>query len=614
MCGIFAYIGKKEATKVCLEGLKKLEYRGYDSAGIAGVKDGQILICKEAGKVSIIEKLSADQHLELPFAIAHTRWATHGIPSPKNAHPHMDQKGQLAVVHNGVVENYAFIKEVLTKKYGIVFSSDTDTEVIAQLVGIYYKGDFLKAAIEALSALEGSFAVAIIHKNHPDQIVATAEKSPLVIGYDPQSCESYIASDPNALAGMPLELYFLENRQVVVIMRGKKPSFYDAKGKTLIKKSSPDLQLVQISISKGIYEHFMLKEIFEQDKTVADAMKDRFDEKHQTAFFAESSFTLEELSAIKHIIIVGCGTSYHAASVGSYFFEEMCRISTRAEIASEYRYKTPIVFPDSLMIALSQSGETADTIAAMRNMKAQGCKILALCNVKGSTLAREADTTIFLHAGPEIAVASTKTFTSQVTVLYLLALLLGRQRGMTPKMGLACLKDLHAIPGQIDEILHNHRHIQEVAIKYAKIRDFYFLGRGVLYPMALEAALKLKEIAYINAVGYPAGEMKHGPIALLDSTVPVGVFCANARLEPKVISNLMESKARGAPIIVLGWKEFERDFVGVADDILFIPKTSDSLACIAITVVTQLFAYYMAKERGAAIDQPRNLAKSVTVE
>ena len=614
MCGIFAYIGQKQATQLCLEGLKKLEYRGYDSAGIAGAHEGAIVVCKEQGKVSVVEKLCNAQDLHLSSAIAHTRWATHGIPSKVNAHPHLDQKGQIAVVHNGVIENYAAIKKKLIEDRNIKFVSETDTEVIPQLAAAYYSGDFFEAVTLACQDLEGSFAIVFIHKDFPDEMIAVAEKSPLVIGYNPISHEIYVASDPNALADQSLEFFFLENRQMAHLIKDAIPRFFDKYGHCIQKEKAANLHLVYSAFSKGIYEHFMLKEIFEQDHTLAQAFKDRIDLRENSISFEESNLDLMHLASVEEIILVGCGTSFHAGSIASYFFEQISGIATRTEIASEYRYKPSILSQKTLVIALSQSGETADTLAAMKNIQENGCKVLALCNVEGSTLARQADYVIFLRAGPEIAVASTKTFTSQIVILFLLALLLGRQKGYPESKIEVCLQSLVALPKQVDHILHNHRKIQKVALKYAKAKDFYFLGRGILYPVALEAALKLKEIAYVNAVGYAAGEMKHGPIALLQSSVPVGVFCAHRSLEQKIMSNLMESKARGSPIIVFGLEELSKDFIQEADDVVLIPNTTDELSCILATIVSQLFAYYIAKERGVDIDRPLNLAKSVTVE
>ncbi len=613
MCGIFGYLGPKDGVQICLDGLKLLEYRGYDSSGIAGVQEGQIKVCKELGKISVLEEVVKRQGLVLYGAIAHTRWATHGKPSKDNAHPQLDQNKAFAVVHNGVIENHAALHAELAKSGKVHFSSETDTETIAQLLGYHYQGDMFATAVKVFSLLEGSFAVALIQRDHPDEMIVTAEKSPLVVGFSSDTKELFIASDPNALASYELDIYILSDGEIAHLIKGKKPQFFSRSGK-VIEKHKQDLQLQENILTKGKYDYYMEKEIFEQSFTLRDAMHKRYDEENKTAIFEELSFDPKELSSIEHIILVACGTSWHAAFVASYYFEEVAGISTRIEIASEYRYKTPLIFPNTLIIALSQSGETADTIAAMRRLQGKGARTLALCNVPGSTIAREADATIFLHAGPEVAVASTKTFTSQVCILYLLTLLLARQRKMRKEEGRLFFKRLYELPEQVIEVLHHHRHIEKLAKKYAHYEDFYFLGRGVLYPTALEAALKLKEIAYINAVGYPSGEMKHGPIALLGKDLPVVIFCANAFLHQKVMSNLMESKARGAPILVFGWTELSGDFLPVVDDVFYVPKTSDALSCILLTIATQLFAFYIAKERGAEIDQPRNLAKSVTVE
>ncbi|MCX6989679.1 MAG: glutamine--fructose-6-phosphate transaminase (isomerizing) [Chlamydiae bacterium] len=613
MCGIFGYIGKGNATALCLEGLKKLEYRGYDSSGIAGVENHKIFVGKELGKITALEKALSGQDHSFSAAIAHTRWATHGKPSKENAHPHLDQHKTVAVVHNGVIENYAALRDRLIQESQTIFSSETDTEVIAQLIAECYEGDFFQAVLKTVKALEGSFAIAVIHKDHPDQMIVVAEKSPLVIGFSPTTKEVFVASDPNALSGRELEVYYLTDGELAILHKDTAPLFFSREGNPS-KKHGITQTLSQTAISKGQYPHFMLKEIFEQVLTVKQAMKDRFDEKNQTAYFEEFSFDPEELKKIQSIIIVACGTSYHAACIAAYLFESAAHIETRVEIASEYRYKYPIVKDNTLVLALSQSGETADTIAAVRHVKGKNAKVIALCNVPHSTISREADATILLHAGSEVAVASTKTFTSQVTILYLLTLLLARQRGMSPEEGRLFYRRLYELPDQIIEILNRASEIQALAKKYSKFESFFFLGRGILFPTALEAALKIKEIAYINAQGYPAGEMKHGPIALLTPKVPALVFCANDALQSKIMSNLMESKARGAPILVFGWKEFEKEIMPVADDVFWIPKTSDELACIPLTVATQLFAYYVALDLGAEIDQPRNLAKSVTVE
>jgi glucosamine--fructose-6-phosphate aminotransferase (isomerizing) len=612
MCGIFGYMGNDNALFLCIEGLKKLEYRGYDSSGIAGVKDNKIFICKEIGNVSMLERAIQQFDIELHSAIAHTRWATHGKPSVINAHPQLDEHQTLAIVHNGVIENYALLRAMLKEK-GVLFSSETDTEVIAQLIAYHYQGDFLRAVRVAIAQLEGSYAIAVIHKDHPDRMIAVAKDSPLIIGFAKAGNEFFIASDSNAFSREGLELYYLANGEMADLKKGAPPAFFNRSGESIDKIGKHHV-LIENAISKEQFEHFMLKEIFEQVRTIKDAFINRFDEERKTAYFEEIKFDLEELKKIEHIIILACGTSYHAACIAAYLLESSAHVSSRAEIASEFRYRDSVIFPNTLVIALSQSGETADTLAAVRLMKGKNTRILALCNIRGSTLEREADATILLKAGPEVAVASTKTFTSQLTVLYLITLLFARLRGLEEEQARLLFKKLYEIPAQVIEVLNHAGEVEAIAKKYAHYENFFFLGRGILYPTALEAALKLKEVSYINAAAYPAGEMKHGPIALLGPKVPVVIFCANKRLQPKIMSNLMESKARGAPIIVFGWKEFKGEIAPVANDVVWIPKTSDSLAPILLSVAAQLFAYYTAKERGASIDQPRNLAKSVTVE
>jgi glucosamine--fructose-6-phosphate aminotransferase (isomerizing) len=613
MCGIYGYMGGRRAVSVCLEGLRRLEYRGYDSSGIAGVQGGRIVYCKEVGKVANLEKAAAAIGFDTPSAIAHTRWATHGKPSKENAHPHFDQNHTVAVIHNGIIENYAELREELILKHQIAFASETDTEVIAQRIGQFYQGDFLSSVQQALRSLEGSYAVAVIHKDHPDVMIAAAKESPLVVGVTPKADEIYLSSDPNALAGSEVDAYFLSHGEVALLKRGEQPLFFDHEGKPCSKRPIRE-KIAESAISKGEFEHFMLKEICEQPRTLQRALFNRFDETRVTAHFEEISSTPEAWKGVEHIEIVACGTSYHAACVGAHLLENIAKIPARADIASEYRYGHPVVETGTLVIAMSQSGETADTLAAMREARAKGARVLALCNVPDSTLAREADATLFLRAGPEIAVASTKTFTSQIAVLALFTLMLARLRNMSAEEAALYFKYLYDLPRQLDELLSDVVPIQRLAKKYASYEDFFFLGRSYLYPTALEAALKLKEIAYINATGYPAGEMKHGPIAFLSERVPVVIFCTNEELQQKTMSNLMESRARKAPIIACAWRNLEHELLPVADDILWVPKTCDEFVCIPLTVMMQLFAYYVAKERGTSIDQPRNLAKSVTVE
>lgn len=608
MCGIFGYVGKKNSVKTVLNGLKRLEYRGYDSAGIAGVKNGELLSCKEVGKVAVLEKLVKDRGIQLDIAIAHTRWATHGIPSEANAHPHFDTAKHVALVHNGIIENHDVLKRALQSE-GIVFRSDTDTEVVAQLIGKHYTGDILKAVQTVVPMLRGSFAIALLHKDFPDQIIAIAHESPLVIGVGKD--EAFISSDPHAFADDTREVVFLGNAEIAVVSADKLEIFNASQEQ--IQKNTETLTLEASKISKGDYEHYTLKEIHEQPQALRNALLSRYLEDYGTAVFEELSFDVSELLSVQRILILACGTSWHAGYVASYMIEEMARIPVEVEISSEFRYKNPIVPAGTLVIAISQSGETADTLAAVRELKAKGARVLGLCNVYSSSLAREADCTIFLRAGPEIGVCSTKAFTSQVAVLALFTLLLARMRHMSKKEGQEFIKALQLLPEQVQQVLNLDTHIHRLATKYAHYQNFFYLGRSFMYPTALEGALKLKEISYINANGYPSGEMKHGPIALINAECPSVALCANKATYDKLLSNLMEVKARHGKIIAIA-EEGDDGIEKIADDIIRVPCTIDSLAAIPSTVAAQLFAYYVAYERGEDIDQPRNLAKSVTVE
>ncbi len=608
MCGISGYVGPRNSVKTVLNMLKKLEYRGYDSAGIAGVMNGKISYCKEVGKVSVLESEVTKSGMELDAAIAQTRWATHGKPSKVNAHPHFDTDYSIALVHNGIVENHEFLRKQLKEK-GVTFVSDTDTEVIAHLISSLYEGDILRAVQKAVPLLQGSYAIALIHRDYPDQIIAVAHEAPLVIGIG--SKEAFISSDSNAFAAHTREVAFLANAEIAVVKAGKLEVFDLAMEQ--VDKKTEQLTFESEDISKGNYEHYTLKEIFEQPQTIRNALLSRYIEQYGTATFEEIRFDVYELLAVQRILILACGTSWHAGYVASYLIEDKVRIPVQVEISSEFRYKNPIVPPGTFVIAISQSGETADTIAAVRELKAKGAKIMGICNVHGSTLAREADSTLFLRAGPEIGVCSTKAFTSQIVVLSLFALLMGRIRHMNKQEGVEFIQALQKLPNQVQHILDNVAHIQKIAKKYAHYQNFFFLGRRYMYPTSLEGALKLKEIAYINANGYPAGEMKHGPIALINEECPTIALCANKMTFDKMLSNLMEIKARSGKVIAI-IEEGEKMPEGIADDIIEIPQVIDELAVIPSTVVTQLLAYYIAKERGADIDQPRNLAKSVTVE
>jgi glutamine---fructose-6-phosphate transaminase (isomerizing) len=608
MCGIFGYIGKKNSVNVVIEGLKRLEYRGYDSAGIAGSKDGKLYSCKEVGKVSFLETELERTQLSLDVAIGHTRWATHGKPSELNAHPHFDALRTLSLVHNGIVENHEALRQHLIQK-GITFQSETDTEVIAHLIGVHYHGDILKAVQTVIPLLEGSFAIAIIHRDYPDQIIAVAHESPLVIGIGAD--EAFISSDSHAFLAHTREVVFLSNSEIAVIRPDKLEIFNTSLEQ--IRKEHEFLSIEAEEISKKGYEHYTLKEINEQSQAIRNALLSRYLEDYGTAVFEELSFDVNELLSIQRILILACGTSWHAGCVASYLIEDMARIPVQVEISSEFRYKNPIVPSGTFVIAISQSGETADTVAALRELKAKGAKVLGICNVHGSTLARECDCTLFLKAGPEIGVCSTKAFVSQVTVLTLFSLLLARMRHMSKLEGQEFIQALKILPDQVQKVLNNADHIQRLAKKYAKYENFFYLGRRYMFPTALEGALKLKEISYINANGYPAGEMKHGPIALINENCPTLAFCANKLTYDKLLSNLMEVKARSGPILAIA-EEDSKGIESVADDVIWVPRCKDEIAVIPTTVAAQLFAYYVAYERGEDIDQPRNLAKSVTVE
>lgn len=607
MCGIFGYIGFKEPIKMAIQGLKRLEYRGYDSAGIAGVKNGQIVACKEVGKISRLEEEINRLDLKMDLAIAQTRWATHGKVTKENAHPHFDEKRSLALVHNGIIENFDSIRKHLQEK-GIRFVTDTDSEVIAHLIAFNYNGDLLKAVQISVTQLKGSYAFALVHKDYPDQIIAVAHQAPLVIGVGQN--EAFISSDPNAFAFHTRQAIYLANSEIAVI-KADSQQIFNAEGQ--INKESSTLDTKSEDFSKGDFEHYTLKEIFEQSQTIRNAMLSRFLSDHGTALFEELNLTPMDLLSVERILILACGTSWHAGYVGAYMLEDRARIPTQVEISSEFRYKNPIVLPGTIVIAISQSGETADTIAAVREVKAKGAKVIALCNSQGSTLTREADNTIFLKAGAEIGVCSTKAFTSQVVVLSLLTLLFARVRHMSKGEGQEFLSALLKLPDQVQQVLDQSLHIKNIAKKYAHFENFFFIGRRHMYPTSLEGALKLKEISYINANGYPAGEMKHGPIALINEQCPTVALCANKMTFDKLVSNLMEVKARHGAIIAIA-EEKQEELKNIVDDLITIPQTTDEFSVILTTIVTQLFAYYVAKERGADIDQPRNLAKAVTVE
>lgn len=609
MCGIFGYTGKGDALTMALEGLKRLEYRGYDSAGVALLVDGELVVTKRAGKVMALEKAIDGLIHHAHLSLAHTRWATHGPPSERNAHPHLDEGSTLALVHNGIIENYRELRDRLVAG-GISFVSDTDTEVVAQLLASHYRGDILKAMQEVLQLLEGSFALALLHRDYPEQIIACTHHAPLIIGLGDE--ESFLSSDAQAFASYTRDVLYMSDGEIAIIHPTKAELFSAALAP--VDRTTVLLTHDIAETSKGAYEHYTLKEIYEQPQALRQALHCRYLEEYGTASFDELTFNTNELLGIQRILLVGCGTSWHAGYLGSYLFEELARLPAQVEIASELRYKNPVVPAGTLVIAISQSGETADTLAAMRELKAKGVPTLALCNVAGSTLSREADCTILLHAGPEIGVCSTKAFTSQVAVLALFAVQMARMRNLSRSEGQHFLAALKEIPDQVTSVLTLAPQIAEVAKKYAHYEEFFFIGRRYMYPTSMEGALKLKEISYVNANAYAAGEMKHGPIALIDSECPTIALCNNRQTFDKLISNMMEIKARHGSIVAFADEKCYHGLEDVVDDLILLPSTTDELAAFPVAVATQLFAYYIAKERGIDVDHPRNLAKSVTVE
>ena len=606
MCGIFGYIGKKDPLNICLKGLEQLEYRGYDSSGIGGIHNGKISICKKQGKLSNLKEKLTLPRLEL--AIAHTRWATHGKVTDENAHPFVDASESVALIHNGIIENYKELKEQLLID-GVKFSSETDSEVVANLIAKFYKGNLLQAMHSALKLLKGSFAFLAIHKDHPDEIIAAANQCPLSIGRNENKQETVISSDPNAFEGGDFDIFFLLNGEVARVQKGEVEIF----DQTLnpIQKKGERLLLDSQAPSKDGFDHFMLKEIFQQPQVLQKALLGRY---LDGIFFEECNMPKNILENIKNIWIFGCGTSAHAGLIGSYFLEELALFPTTVEIASEARYRDLLIDDQTLVLSISQSGETADTIAAMREAQGKNCHVLGVCNVKNSTIARDANSIVYLKAGPEISVCSTKAFTAQIMTLLLFALQVAERKKTKSKEDvLRIFQELHKIPLLIQKILLAKDEIQKIAKKYAHFNDFIFLGRRYMVPTAMEAALKLKEISYVNANSYPAGELKHGPIALLNPNLPVIAFCANSKTKDKMISNLMEVKARNSPVFAIAPESF-KEVSQIVDDVFFVPDTMDILAPFCSSIVGQLFAYYIALERGCDIDRPRNLAKSVTVE
>ncbi len=614
MCGIVGYIGDKDAYPILIKGLRRLEYRGYDSAGVALINsNGELNVCKAKGKVDDLVAYCQDKDTSGTVGIAHTRWATHGEPSALNAHPHYSQSKNLAIIHNGIIENYADLKSKLMSK-GIEFRSDTDTEVLVQLVEYIQERknlDLLTAVQLALHEVIGAYAIALLDKRDPNQIIAARKQSPLVVGIGDN--EYFLASDASPIIEYTDKVVYLEDGNIAVIRRGEELNVVNI----LNRKQNPEIQTVDINlgqIERGGYPHFMLKEIFEQPDCLTNCMRGRVNVDTDNVVLSAVIDYKKQLLNAKRFVIVACGTSWHAGLIGKQIIESLCRIPVEVEYASEFRYRNPVITPDDVVIALSQSGETADTLAAIRLAKENGAFIYGICNAIGSSIPRATDTGSYIHVGPEIGVASTKAFTGQVTVLSMLALALAKERGTISREDyLHVVKELHAIPAKMTEVLKLNNRIADLSRTFTYARNFLYLGRGYSYPIALEGALKLKEISYIHAEGYPAAEMKHGPIALIDSDMPVVVIATHNAMYEKVLSNIQEVKARKGKLIAIV-SEGDETISRIADEVLEVPDTIECLEPLLTIIPLQLLAYHIAVCKGKDVDQPRNLAKSVTVE
>ena len=608
MCGIVGYVGKQQAAPIILDGLSKLEYRGYDSAGMAVFDGGHIQIEKSVGRLKVLEEITHDgRTMPGMLGIGHTRWATHGAPSDVNSHPHYNSEETIAVVHNGIIENYIPLKSKLEKK-GYTFLSETDTEVVAHLLDYYYKGNPLEAITKVLHRVEGSYALGILFADHPDTLYAVRKDSPLIVGKSDEGC--FIASDVPAILKYTRNVYYVENQEVAC-MSADELHFYTVDEEEL-EKECVTIEWDASAAEKGGYEHFMLKEMYEQSKTVTDTMSPRI--KDGEILIEELGLTDEEICNLSRIYMVACGSAYHAGMTGKYVMEGIARIPVEVDLASEFRYRDPILDENSLVVVISQSGETADTLAALREAQQRGCRVLGIVNVVGSSIAREADNVMYTWAGPEISVATTKAYSAQLIALYLLALKFADVRGKITKEQLSdYMEDLKRLPQQIELLMNNKERIQRFANRYIAAKDIFFIGRGIDYAISLEASLKLKEISYIHSEAYAAGELKHGTISLIEDGTLVAAVSTQPALYKKTLSNIVEVKSRGAFVLAVtnvGNTEIEK----TADYVIYIPQTNpyftDSLAIIPL----QLFAYYVSVGKGCDVDKPRNLAKSVTVE
>ncbi|MCE6988214.1 glutamine--fructose-6-phosphate transaminase (isomerizing) [Dyadobacter sp. CY323] len=612
MCGIVAYVGYREAFPLILKGLKRLEYRGYDSSGVALLEGDKLNIYKKKGKVSDLESELAGKHLTATIGIGHTRWATHGEPNDVNAHPHYSNNRRLSIIHNGIIENYASIKQNLVKK-GHVFLSDTDTEVLVHFIEDIQNetGDTLESAVKlALKEVFGAYAIVVMSADHPGQLIAARKGSPLVIGVGGD--EFFFASDATPIVEYTKDVVYLDDYEVAVVKDGKLniQNLDNTETIPYIQKLEMELE----TIEKGGYDHFMIKEIFEQPRSIADSMRGRLNAADAHLQLGGLNGYLDKLAAAERIVIVGCGTSWHAGLVAEYLFEELARINVEVEYASEFRYRNPVIRKNDIVIAISQSGETADTLAAIELAKSKGATIFGVCNVVGSSIARATHAGAYTHAGPEIGVASTKAFTAQVTVLTLIAIATAKRKGtINEEMYRQLLAELENVPQKVNEVFENASRIKEIAFIFTYARNFIYLGRGLNFPVALEGALKLKEISYIHAEGYPAAEMKHGPIALIDEDMPVVFLATKDSSYEKIVSNIQEVKARKGRVIAIV-TEGDTLIPGMVDFVIEVPKVHEILTPLLSVIPLQLLSYYIAVMRGRNVDQPRNLAKSVTVE
>lgn len=612
MCGIVGYIGHRQAYPILIKGLHRLEYRGYDSAGIALI-NGDLRVYKIAGKVSELEKEADGKNVHGTCGIGHTRWATHGEPNTRNAHPHESESRNLAIIHNGIIENYAALKTEL-KKRGHAFQSDTDTEVLIHLIEdiqLNEKLDLVEAVRVALNQVVGAYAIVIVSKDEPDMLIAARKSSPMVVGIG--EGEFFVASDASPLIEYTRNVVYLNDEEIAIVRRDKELEIITIHNET-ITPYMQELQMQLDMIEKGGYDHYMLKEIYEQPNSIKDSMRGRLIGSRNTIVLGGIKEYEKKLVNARRIIIIGCGTSWHAGLVGEYLFEDLARIPVEVEYASEFRYRNPVINEDDIVIAISQSGETADTLAAIELAKSKGATIFGICNVVGSSIPRATHAGSYTHAGPEIGVASTKAFTAQVTVLTLMALAIGRKRGtITESKYQSIAIELSKIPEKVQEVLKANAHIKQIAEEYLHVHNFLYLGRGYNFPVALEGALKLKEISYIHAEGYPAAEMKHGPIALIDENMPVVVMATNMSAHDKIVSNIQEIRARKGKIIAI-ISESDQVIEEMAEHVIRIPDTEESLTPLLSVIPLQLLAYHIAVMLGRNVDQPRNLAKSVTVE